>query len=532
MNFAKLIVLQPGRAAQELEILDDRITIGRAVDNTIALEGDTNISRYHGEIEKRGDEFYLIDLGSSNGTTVNDDPVGVEHSLRNEDLICLGGSTLIEFHLSNYPWGIEKEEYPQTVNAPLPVQSSLPPPQIESPVVHASLPVSTPTIPEPANAGKSGRGISLLFIAAGVGGGLLLVAVVAVLIHSFVSSKCNPTVRIVNPPSGTTIREQTMIRVEVADQQCIDRLIYEIDGRKLQSAENPPYEVPLDPLKLQDVEPGNHNLSVTVEGKDGKKALQPGSVLIAFETTAAPVDESSPGVADEALAATNPTPAEVGTLSIAEVRDLCIKLSKEFTSSKTQYKYDMEFLSQVQSRTSEYARPGFSDRARPFRDVINTNFIDGKNLDEPLGFVLAMSRSGFVPQPAQSRPGGGQGLWQMSPAFALSTGYSGLCGAETISDPSQRCAALVAATYTKALVTSLFEGDFVYGVACFSMSPKEAGEWRTQLPPDRSDFWKVIRRPDQRDRVVRFFAAGIVGENPEKFNLSRDRKLSNLYPKR
>ncbi|HXD33104.1 MAG TPA: FHA domain-containing protein [Pyrinomonadaceae bacterium] len=530
MNFAKLIVLQPGRATRELEILDDRITIGRAADNTVALEGDTNVSRYHGEIEKRGDEFYLIDLGSSNGTTVNDEPIGVEQTLRNEDLICVGGSTLIEFHLSDYPWRVENDDYPQPVNAPPPVQSSFPPPQIESPVVRDSLPA--PAIPAPANAGKSGGGISLLFIAVGVGGGLLLVAIVAVLVHSYVSSKCNPTVRIVNPPSGTTIREQITIRVEVEDQQCIDRLIYEIDGRKLQSAENPPYEVQLDPLKLQDVEPGNHNLSVTVEDKDGKKALQPGSVLIAFETTAAPIDTPSPGSAVEKSAAASATTDNVGAVSITEVRDLCIKLSKEFPSSKTEYKYDMEFLSQVQSRTSEYARQGFSDRARPFRDVINTNFIDGKNLDEPLGYILAMSRSGFVLQPGQSRPGGGQGLWQMSPAFAQSTGYSGLCGAETLADQSQRCAALVAATYAKALVTSLFEGDFIYGVACFSMSPKEAGEWRAQLPPDRGDFWKVIRRPEQRDRVVRFFAAGIVGENPEKFNLSGDRKLSNLYPKK
>jgi hypothetical protein len=185
----------------------------------------------------------------------------------------------------------------------------------------------------------------------------------------------------------------------------------------------------------------------------------------------------------------------------------------------------------VQSRTSEYARPGFSERARPFRDVINANFIDGKNLDEPLGYVLAMSRSGFVLQPGQSASG--QGLWQMNPSFVKSAGYSGPCGpVENISEPSQRCAALVAAAYAKALITSLFEGDFVYGVACFSMSPQEAGEWNTSLPPDRADFWKVIRRPEQRDRVVRFFAAGIVGENPEKFNLSQDRKLSNLYPKK
>jgi hypothetical protein len=514
---------------REFEILDDRISIGRALDNTLALDGDTNVSRYHVEIEKRGDDFYLIDLGSSNGTTVNDEPIG-EESLRNEDLICLGGSTLIEFYELNSPSHLSHEDHEEYVSEPAPAQSSFTPSVSDLPVAQNQLPESAPIIQKPAAGGESSHKISPLFVAIGVGGGLLLIAIVAVVIHSFTSSKCNPTVRIVNPASGTTISEQIMIRVEVEDQQCIDRLIYEIDGRRLTSTDSPPYEVLLDPLRLQDIEPGSHNLSVTVEDKDGKKVLQPGVVLVAFETTAAvPVNTPSPGSEVEKVGSAN---AAAGAISISEVRDLCIKLAKEFPSSKTEYKYDMEFLSQVQSRTSEYARPGFSDRARPFRDVINGNFIDGKNLDEPLGYILAMSRSGFLLQAGQSRPGvRGEGLWQMSPSFAESTGYSGPCGAEPISDPTQHCAALVAASYAKALVTSLFEGDFLYGVACFSMSPQEAGEWRTQLPPDRSDFWRLIKRPEQRERVVRFFAAGIVGENPEKFNLS-DRKLSNLYPRK
>jgi hypothetical protein len=188
----------------------------------------------------------------------------------------------------------------------------------------------------------------------------------------------------------------------------------------------------------------------------------------------------------------------------------------------------------VQARVNEYAVEGFTERARPFRDVINSSFINEQGLDVPLGYVLAMSRSRFVLAKAQGATSSvaPEGLWQMTQAFAQSNGYSGRCESEQLSNPTQRCAALVAAAYSKALFVSLFEGDFLYGVACFGMAPKEAGEWRTLLPPDRSDFWKVIKSPEQRERVVRFFAAGIVGENPQKFGLIKDRPLSSLYPKK
>jgi hypothetical protein len=217
------------------------------------------------------------------------------------------------------------------------------------------------------------------------------------------------------------------------------------------------------------------------------------------------------------------------------VRDLCINLAQEFSPTKTEYEYDAEFLRQVQARTSDYVVEGFSERARPFRDVINTSFIEEQGLDQPLGYVLAMSRSGFsLPRGSGGLTGdpAAEGLWRMTQTFAQSNGYSGRCGTETLSDPSQRCAALVAAAYSKAIVIYLFEGDFFYAVACFGMAPKEAGAWRALLPADRSNFWKVIKSPEQRERVVRFFAAGIVGENPRKFGLMKDRPLSSFYPKK
>jgi hypothetical protein len=63
------------------------------------------------------------------------------------------------------------------------------------------------------------------------------------------------------------------------------------------------------------------------------------------------------------------------------------------------------------------------------------------------------------------------------------------------------------------------------------MTPKDAAQWRDQLPADRRDLWNVIKSPPQREQVTRFLAAGIVGENPQQFGLTADNPLSNLYPK-
>ena len=81
-------------------IEDDVISIGRASDNKIALADDSNVSRYHAEIENREGEFWLVELGSSNGTTVNDKPLETEILLQDGDSILLGGTSEIEFFLT------------------------------------------------------------------------------------------------------------------------------------------------------------------------------------------------------------------------------------------------------------------------------------------------------------------------------------------------------------------------------------------------------------------------------------------------
>jgi hypothetical protein len=85
----------------------------------------------------------------------------------------------------------------------------------------------------------------------------------------------------------------------------------------------------------------------------------------------------------------------------------------------------------------------------------------------------------------------------------------------------------------------LFEKDnFMYAVACYGMPLDEAGQVKLALENadpggrERYDFWKMknagVVRGEQVERVARFFAAGIVCENPRQFGL-KDEPLSSLY---
>lgn len=56
--------------SQTFSIRSDVVTIGRAPDNDIIL-GDANISRHHAKLRWQGDRYFLVDLGSSDGTTLN-----------------------------------------------------------------------------------------------------------------------------------------------------------------------------------------------------------------------------------------------------------------------------------------------------------------------------------------------------------------------------------------------------------------------------------------------------------------------------
>ena len=71
-------------------VLDNNIkaTVGRGADNTIVLESDT-ASRRHARFERRGEEWWVMDEHSTNGTYVNDELVQAV-GLRRGDHVMVG----------------------------------------------------------------------------------------------------------------------------------------------------------------------------------------------------------------------------------------------------------------------------------------------------------------------------------------------------------------------------------------------------------------------------------------------------------
>lgn len=68
---AQLVLLTGDRAGSTYEIKDDRMTvIGRDAQCQIRLQ-DPDASRRHAAIQPFGREFYIMDMGSTNGTIVN-----------------------------------------------------------------------------------------------------------------------------------------------------------------------------------------------------------------------------------------------------------------------------------------------------------------------------------------------------------------------------------------------------------------------------------------------------------------------------
>ncbi len=72
--------------------LGENITIGRKDDNDISIN-DNRVSAYHAVIKLQDDKWYLYDLGSTNGTFVNNLLLTGPYCLQLEDKVIIGGVT-------------------------------------------------------------------------------------------------------------------------------------------------------------------------------------------------------------------------------------------------------------------------------------------------------------------------------------------------------------------------------------------------------------------------------------------------------
>jgi hypothetical protein len=89
-----LVVLNPKTPSSKYIRFKQDVTIGRGLDNNIVFHDDQRVSRHHARIVFKFGQFLLYDLNSTNGTTVNNQPV-TQIVLTPGDCISLGGLELI-----------------------------------------------------------------------------------------------------------------------------------------------------------------------------------------------------------------------------------------------------------------------------------------------------------------------------------------------------------------------------------------------------------------------------------------------------
>ncbi|MDY7538773.1 FHA domain-containing protein [Undibacterium sp. RTI2.1] len=85
---AKIVVTFNGLVQQELSILKSRITVGRRPGNDVVIDHLT-VSGQHAAIDTTSTGSFVLDLGSTNGTLVNGQPIK-KHLLQNDDIIDIG----------------------------------------------------------------------------------------------------------------------------------------------------------------------------------------------------------------------------------------------------------------------------------------------------------------------------------------------------------------------------------------------------------------------------------------------------------
>lgn len=99
---AKLIITMNGESGREISLAEGRLAIGRAMHNNVVVD-HPGVSAEHAAIVIARNEALLQDLGSTNGTRVNGQPV-MRHFLQDGDVIELADCEMryaLEMEVSN-----------------------------------------------------------------------------------------------------------------------------------------------------------------------------------------------------------------------------------------------------------------------------------------------------------------------------------------------------------------------------------------------------------------------------------------------
>ncbi|MFZ0548169.1 MAG: FHA domain-containing protein, partial [Candidatus Promineifilaceae bacterium] len=159
----KLFVVEGPLTGNEFEITQSTTSLGRNVGVDIVLNA-TSVSRRHAQITKANDQYYIEDLGSSNGTFLNGERISGRQMLKDGDRISLGQSIILRFDApaaedatAIYEPGMDA--YPATAVADSPA-TTLEPPKGAAPVSPKAQPPIAQSETQPQLLVTVGQGIS------------------------------------------------------------------------------------------------------------------------------------------------------------------------------------------------------------------------------------------------------------------------------------------------------------------------------------------------------------------------------------
>jgi len=90
----KLKVVDPPQRRGRVFDLGDEVTVGRSPGCAVSLEDDTFTSSIHARVFRRNGELWLEDLGSTNGTWLNDAKLNGPERLQRGDHVKIGSTVL------------------------------------------------------------------------------------------------------------------------------------------------------------------------------------------------------------------------------------------------------------------------------------------------------------------------------------------------------------------------------------------------------------------------------------------------------
>lgn len=134
-------------------LMKNEVTIGRDINNEIVIN-DAEVSRKHCRLKLYGEGFIIEDLGSTNGTWVNEQRISGQHQLRTGEMIRLGDNITLTYEMVGFDADAtvaSAQGIPSDPAATMPPQQAqyTPPPQQQQPRQQ-----QRPAQPQPQYAGR------------------------------------------------------------------------------------------------------------------------------------------------------------------------------------------------------------------------------------------------------------------------------------------------------------------------------------------------------------------------------------------